>query len=199
VPGDDAADPGDGATITDTLVTPSGNTDIPIGLDFFNPFALDSTDAFGNGFNTNSSGFFGGSSGGGAGDVGGGGHAFTFGDYTFDPGADGLSDIWDSGLPTASAAPLLELGLGSIGPNPLAGDELEVFSDSGTDLGSISASEYVGNLFGITTAGYSGSMLGRPPPRRSSSRDASATRRPCSALSGWISRSSLSAHSASSW
>src|ERR1700761_3294746 len=88
-----------------------------------------------------------------------GADAFTIGNYTFDPftvpnlstnnnGAefgDAPSGVETEGFaavgPLSSGPPLLTLGGGAIGPVSSAPQYLEVYSSSGTDLGSIDAGE----------------------------------------------------------
>src|SRR3984957_20829157 len=101
-----------------------------------------------------------------------GADAFTIGSYTFDPftvpplagGASGA----EGGLPPSgreaegfppvepfsSAAPLLTLGGGSVGALNSAPQYLEVYSSSGSDLGSIDAGETVTNLAGLTNTEF---------------------------------------------
>src|ERR1700722_8571559 len=92
-----------------------------------------------------------------------GADAFTIGNYTFDPFTippiDGLpgaaSGFAPSGIetegfaavgPLSSGPPLLTLGGGTIDGVSSAPQYLEVYSLSGTDLGSIDAGERVTNL-----------------------------------------------------
>src|SRR5271156_3617 len=101
-----------------------------------------------------------------------GADAFTIGNYTFDPftvpllpggqpGAiDGLAPtgIETEGFsavdPFSSAPPLLSLGGGTVGPLSTAAQYFEVYSSSGTDLGSIDAGEDVTNLAGLTNTEF---------------------------------------------
>jgi hypothetical protein len=100
-----------------------------------------------------------------------GADAFIIGNYTFDPftvpllagGISGAEDgLAPSGVetegftpvdPLSSAPPLLTLGGGSVGLNA-APQYLEVYSSSGTDLGSIDAGETVTNLAGFTNTEF---------------------------------------------
>jgi len=77
--------------------------------------------------------------------------AFTIGDFTFDPGAQGFD-----GVPTLiGASPLLELGGGSPLGIDIAQQDLEVFDPStGTDLAHSFNAETVTNLFGLTNAEF---------------------------------------------
>jgi hypothetical protein len=101
-----------------------------------------------------------------------GADAFTIGNYTFDPftvpnlpnGVSGAgagfapSGIETEGFaavgPLSSGPPLLTLGGGAIGPVISAPQYLEVYSSSGTDLGSIDAGESVTNLAGLTNTEF---------------------------------------------
>jgi hypothetical protein len=101
-----------------------------------------------------------------------GADAFTIGNYTFDPftvpllpdGQPGVIDnLAPSGIetegfsavdPFSSAPPLLSLGGGTVGPLSTAAQYLEVYSSSGTDLGSIDAGEDVTNLAGLTNTEF---------------------------------------------
>src|ERR1700733_14818286 len=101
-----------------------------------------------------------------------GADAFTIGSYTFDPftvpnlpnGADGAevhaapSGIETEGFsavsPFSSAPPLLTLGGGSVGGLNTAPQYLEVYTSSGSDLGSIDAGETVTNLAGLTNTEF---------------------------------------------
>jgi hypothetical protein len=100
-----------------------------------------------------------------------GADAFTIGNYTFDPftvplvnGSEGAelgfapSGIETEGFaavgPLSSAPPLLTLGGGVTGAVSSAPQYLEVYSPSGTDLGSIDAGESVTNLAGLTNTEF---------------------------------------------
>jgi hypothetical protein len=101
-----------------------------------------------------------------------GADAFTIGNYTFDPFTvpllpDGQSGagagLAPSGIetegfaavgPLSSGPPLLTLGGGATGPVSSAPQYLEVYSSSGTDLGSIDAGESVTNLAGLTNTEF---------------------------------------------
>src|SRR3984957_10425647 len=100
-----------------------------------------------------------------------GADAFTIGNYTFDPftvplvnGSEGAelgfapSGIETEGFaavgPLSSAPPLLTLGGGVTGAVSSAPQYLEVYSSSGTDLGSIDAGESVTNLAGLTNTEF---------------------------------------------
>jgi hypothetical protein len=89
-----------------------------------------------------------------------GADAFTIGGYTFDPLQGSFSPTpdaegWWPVAPLEGASPLLTLGGGTIlGFYPLAPQNLEVFSPSGADLGSVDTNETVASLFGLTDASF---------------------------------------------
>jgi hypothetical protein len=101
-----------------------------------------------------------------------GADAFTIGSYTFDPftvpllpdgqpgAVDGLAPtgVETEGFsavdPFSSAPPLLSLGGGTVGPLSTAAQYFEVYSSSGTNLGSIDAGEDVTNLAGFTNTQF---------------------------------------------
>ncbi|MGB3475161.1 MAG: hypothetical protein WBA69_10305 [Mycobacterium sp.] len=122
---------GGSATITDTLVTPWGNTDLSkmfAGFDATKPLdpgaAMTGLD-------------------GGAGDLG--ENAFTINGVTFDPGADGFTGI----NPMFGVAPLLAIGGGVLAGTPLAPQDLDVYGADGNLLGSVETAVNVSNLFGM--------------------------------------------------
>jgi hypothetical protein len=88
-----------------------------------------------------------------------GADAFTIGSYTFDPLVDPIGspgvEGWDLVAPLEGASPLLTLGGGTIlGFYPLATQNLEVYSPSGADLGSVDTNENVASLFGLTNTEF---------------------------------------------
>lgn len=122
---------GGSATITDTLVTPWGNTDLSkmfAGFDATKPLdpgaALTGLD-------------------GGAGNLG--ENAFTIGNLTFTPGDDGFTGI----NPMFGVAPLLAIGGGVLSGVTLAPQDLAVYGADGTLLGSVDTAVNVSNLFGM--------------------------------------------------
>jgi hypothetical protein len=148
------ATPGAGGTVTDTLVTPSGNVNLDSlfgGINAANP--LQPGDAF--------TGLQGGDSAIGA-------DAFTLGSTTFDPmtaaGPEGFDPV-DSLL---SAPPLLNLGGGTLfgdagGDSPLTGflslaaQDFNVYSGTGssaTEIGSITTGADVTNLLGLNNTEF---------------------------------------------
>ncbi|WP_343576570.1 hypothetical protein [Mycobacterium sp.] len=90
-----------------------------------------------------------------------GADAFTIGGYTFDPyiasgTAPNVTDV--QGFTPVDqlsiAAPLLQLGGGQALGIPVAAQSFDVYSASGTDLGSIDTSETVTNLLGLTNTEF---------------------------------------------
>jgi hypothetical protein len=172
IPNDDGTAAG---SITDTLVTPFGNIDLPTDFDAIAP--LDPGNAT-DGLDSSSSGndAFGGGLGGLLGDAGSGDgtddnsgdtpgddpssaaaddngvsdHAFTIGDSTFDPGSDG----WNSIEPLYATAPLLKIGGANVFDNPLNTQELEVYNDSGAQIGSVDTAVNTSNILGIDTTQF---------------------------------------------
>ncbi|GFG68868.1 hypothetical protein [Mycolicibacter senuensis] len=127
VPGAD----GGSATITDTLVTPWGTTDLS---SLFAGF--DATQPLDPGAALTALGV-------GAGDFG--EDAFTLGGLTFDPGADGFAGI----NPMFGVAPLLAIGGGELAGSALAPQDLFVYGTDGNLLGSVETAVNVSNLFGM--------------------------------------------------
>jgi hypothetical protein len=124
------------ASITDTLVTPFGNFDIPTTFD-----AVAKLDP--------GSAFDGLAAGGGTGDLS--DNAFTIDGTTFDPGADGFDGV----TPLFGIAPLLELGGLSAGPGVnLAGQSLEIYDSSGADLGNVTTGLFTSNILGIDSTQF---------------------------------------------
>jgi hypothetical protein len=132
------------SSITDTLVTPFGNLDVPTDYDAIAP--IDPGAAFtGLGATSDNSSVS--------------DNAFALDGFTFDPGSDGFTPVF----PLLGVAPLLEIGggnlvLGTIN-QPLAVQDLEVYGDSGSDIGNVNAAESVQNLLGfastqLTVDGY---------------------------------------------
>ncbi|OBK89986.1 hypothetical protein [Mycolicibacter sinensis] len=134
-------------TVTDTLVTPFGNMNLDSlfgGINAANK--LDPGDAF-TGLSVSGDGL--------------GEDAFSLGGFTFDPFS-GSGDTETEGFTPVpgliGAAPLLNIAVGTIQKNDtiplhLATQHFDVYSGSGsnlTDLGTITASEDVTNLFGLT-------------------------------------------------
>ncbi len=124
-------------TVTDTLVTPFGNVNLDSlfgNIDAAAP--LQPGDAF---------------TGLEAGDSSIGADAFSIGGFTLDPtlaaGGEGFDPL---ALLTASP-PVLDIGGGFLLGSPLAPEQsFDVFSGTGTDVGTISTGETVADLLGLT-------------------------------------------------
>lgn len=143
------ATPGANGTVTDTLVTPFGNTDLSAlfaDMNAANP--LQPGDAF-----TPLQ----------VGDSSIGADAFTIGGFTFNPFSTGEDGTVTEGFtPVDSLAglpPLLNLGGGqlvfSLGypetqPQAFAPQDFEVYGSSGSELGSVQTAVDVANLLGMT-------------------------------------------------
>jgi hypothetical protein len=123
-------------TVTDTLVTPFGNVNLDSlfgNIDAAAP--LQPGDAF---------------TGLEAGDSSIGADAFSIGGFTLDPtlaaGGEGFDPV---ALLTASP-PVLDIGGGFLLNSPFATQSFDVFSGTGTDVGTISTGETVADLLGLT-------------------------------------------------
>ena len=130
------ATPGSAGTVTDTLVTPFGNVNLDSlfgNIDAAAP--LQPGDAF---------------TGLEAGDSSIGADAFSIGGFTLDPtlaaGGEGFDPV---ALLTASP-PVLDIGGGFLLNSPFATQSFDVFSGTGTDVGTISTGETVADLLGLT-------------------------------------------------
>jgi hypothetical protein len=138
------ATPGESGKVTDTLVTPFGNTDLSaLFADVNAANALQPGDAF---------------SGLEAATSAGGSDAFAIGSTTFDPmttdGAEGFNPVSALG----GTPPLLNLGGGILlGSVALAPQDFDVYSGTGsdaTDLGSISTGVSATNLLGMANTQF---------------------------------------------
>jgi hypothetical protein len=138
------ATPGTDGTVTDTLVTPTGDYNLSSLFGDFNAAnPLSPGDAF---------------TGLESGDSSIGADAFSIGGYTLDPfttpGTEGFAPVAALG----GAPPLLDLGGGGLGNPGNAGDDFatqsfDVYTGSGssaTDIGTITTGEDVTNLLGLT-------------------------------------------------
>src|SRR5699024_1318390 len=127
------------ASITDTLVTPFGNIDIPTTYDAVAAF---DPDAVFDGFAATADNP----------DIG--DYAFTLGGTTFDPGEDGFTPV----SPMIGLAPLLQIGGGVVKGGGLATyqatQDLDVYGDNGTDLGSVHTGLNTQNLLGIESTQF---------------------------------------------
>lgn len=134
VPGTD----GGPTTITDTLVTPFGNFDLPTSFDVTAP--LDPAAPLGALAATSDSA-----------DIS--DNAFTIGGTIFDPGSDGFST--DNSFPLFGIAPLLEIsGVNALGTFLPTQDGVEVYDSSGAALGTVDLGENMSNILGITTTQF---------------------------------------------
>jgi hypothetical protein len=131
IPGTTGAD-----TVTDTLVTPFGNVNLdPLFGSIDAAAPLQPGDAF---------------TGLEAGDSSIGADAFSIGGFTLDPtlaaGGEGFDPV---PLLTASP-PVLDIGGGFLLGGPFDSQSFDVFSGTGTDVGTISTGETVADLLGLT-------------------------------------------------
>jgi hypothetical protein len=130
-------------TVTDTFVTPSGNTDLSSLFDFNAANPLNPGDAF-TGLDVSG--------------ITGAPDAFSIGGLTLDPISAAGGEGFDTIAPLATAAPLLEIGGGSLGDpadgvDDLASQSFDVYSGSGssaTEIGTINTGVDVTNLLGLT-------------------------------------------------
>jgi hypothetical protein len=128
------------SSITDTLVTPFGNVNVPTTYDAIAPLnPATPLEALGD-----TSGAAGASD-----------NAFTIGSTTFDPGADGFSTPL---VPNVfSVAPLLNFGAGSLdisgGGAPEATQNFEVFT-GGADVGQVQTSLMYSDLLGLNSTQF---------------------------------------------
>lgn len=135
------ATPGTGggsASITNTLVTPFGNLNLPTTFDATAP--LDPAAPLGALAATSDSAAL-------------SDNAFTIGGTTFDPGADGFST--DASYPLFGIAPLLQIsGVNALGAFLPTQDGISVYDDSGATLGTVSFGENMSNILGIETTQF---------------------------------------------
>src|ERR1700733_7530950 len=142
-------------TVTDTLITPSGDVNLDSLFGFNAADALNPGDAF-TGLDVSG--------------ISGAADAFSIGGFTLDPQLAAGGEGFDTVTPLATVAPLLEIGGGSLGDPANSGDDLatqsfDVFRGSGsgaTEIGSITTGEDVTNLLGLPT--LSSSSLAPPQP-----------------------------------
>lgn len=134
VPGTD----GDAATITNTLVTPFGNFEVPTSFDATAP--LDPAAPLGALAATSDSAAL-------------SDNAFTIGDTTFDPGSAGFST--DNSYPLFGIAPLLQIsGVNALGTFLPTQEGVEVYDGSGDALGTVNLGENMSNILGIETTQF---------------------------------------------
>jgi hypothetical protein len=127
-------------TVTDTLLTPFGNVNLDSLFGSIDAAApLQPGDAF---------------TGLEAGDSSIGADAFTIGGFTLDPfSVNSSGDVVGGFVPVAQIAtspPLLDIGGGDLFGNGLVMQDFNVFSGTGTGVGSILTGENVTNLLGFT-------------------------------------------------
>lgn len=126
------------STITDTLVTPFGNFNLPTTFDAASP--MDPAAPLGALAATSS-----------AADLS--DNAFTIGATTFDPGADGFST--DNTYSLFSIAPLLEItGANALGISFITQSGVEAYDSSGVSLGTVDLGENMSNILGIDTTQF---------------------------------------------
>jgi hypothetical protein len=129
-------------TVTDTLVTPTGDVNLDSLFTFNAADPLNPGDAF---------------TGLDVGGISGASDAFSIGGFTLDPQLAAGGEGFDTVAPLATVAPLLEIGGGSIGDpadgGSLSSQAFDVFSGSGssaTEIGTINTGVDVTNLLGLT-------------------------------------------------
>jgi hypothetical protein len=130
-------------TVTDTLITPSGDVNLDSLFGFNAADPLNPGDAF-TGLDVSG--------------ISGATDAFSIDGFTLDPQLAAGGEGFDTVAPLATVAPLLEIGGGSLGDPANGGDDLatqsfDVYSGSGssaTEIGSITTGEDVTNLLGFT-------------------------------------------------
>jgi hypothetical protein len=129
-------------TVTDTLVTPTGDVNLDSLFSFNAADPLNPGDAF-TGLDVSG--------------ISGAADAFSIGGFTLDPQLAAGGEGFDTIAPLATVAPLLEIGGGSLG-DPAEGGSLstqsfDVYSGSGasaTEIGTINTGVDVTNLLGLT-------------------------------------------------
>ncbi|MFZ0713504.1 hypothetical protein [Mycobacterium sp.] len=140
------ATPGTDGTVTDTLVTPTGDVNLDSLFSFNAADPMQPGDAF---------------TGLEVGNITGATDAFSIGGFTLDPfTGTGAAEVegFTPVAPLATVAPLLEIGGSSLGDPSNAGNDIatqsfDVYSGSGssaTDIGTITTGEDVTNLLGFT-------------------------------------------------
>jgi hypothetical protein len=153
-----------GGSVTDTLVTPSGDVNLDSLFSFNAADPLNPGDAF-TGLDVSG--------------ISGAADAFSIGGFTLDPQLAAGGEGFDTIAPLATVAPLLEIGGSSLG-DPADGGSLsnqvfEVLNSSGTDIGTIHTGVDVTNLLGLTNTQLvveSGSDVGTGIPTQGTVLDA---------------------------
>ncbi len=153
-----------GGSVTDTLVTPSGDVNLDSLFTFNAADALNPGDAF-TGLDVSG--------------ISGAADAFSIGGFTLDPQLAAGGEGFDTIAPLATVAPLLEIGGSSLGDpangGSLSNQAFEVFNSSGTEIGTIHTGVDVTNLLGVTNTQLvveSGSDVGTGIPTQGTVLDA---------------------------
>jgi hypothetical protein len=135
-------------TVTDTLVTPHGDINLDSLVSDFNAAnPLNAAEAF---------------TGLQAGDSAIGADAFTIAGTTFDPQLAAGGEGFDPVFQLVGAPPLLNLGGALLfGFLPLAPQDFNIYDDTGTEIGSITTSENVSDILGLTNTSFT--VLGSTP------------------------------------
>lgn len=129
---------GGSAAITNTLVTPFGNLNLPTSFDATAP--LDPAAPLGALAATSDSATL-------------SDNAFTIGGLTFDPGSDGFNT--DGAYPLFGIAPLLQIaGVNALGAFLPSQTGVAMYDSSGADLGTVTLGENMSNIFGIETTQF---------------------------------------------
>ena len=151
-------------TVTDTLITPSGDVNLDSLFGFNAADPLNPGDAF-TGLDVSG--------------ISGATDAFSIDGFTLDPQLAAGGEGFDTIAPLATVAPLLEIGGGSLGDpadgGSLSNQAFEVFNSSGTEIGTINTGVDVTNLLGLTNTQLvveSGSDVGTGIPTQGTVLDA---------------------------
>jgi len=153
-----------GGTVTDTLVTPTGDVNLDSLFSFNAADPLNPGDAF-TGLDVSG--------------ISGAADAFSIGGFTLDPQLAAGGEGFDTIAPLATVAPLLEIGGSSLGDpadgGSLSNQAFEVLNSSGTEIGTINTGVDVTNLLGLTNTQLvveSGSDVGTGIPTQGTVLDA---------------------------
>jgi hypothetical protein len=153
-----------GGSVTDTLVTPTGDVNLDSLFSFNAADPLNPGDAF-TGLDVSG--------------ISGAADAFSIGGFTLDPQLAAGGEGFDTISPLATVAPLLEIGGASLGDpadgGSLSNQAFEVLNSSGTEIGTINTGVDVTNLLGLTNTQLvveSGSDVGTGIPTQGTVLDA---------------------------
>jgi hypothetical protein len=153
-----------GGSVTDTLVTPTGDVNLDSLFSFNAADALNPGDAF-TGLDVSG--------------ISGAADAFSIGGFTLDPQLAAGGEGFDTIAPLATVAPLLEIGGSSLGDpadgGSLSNQAFEVLNSSGTEIGTVKTGVDVTNLLGLTNTQLvveSGSDVGTGIPTQGTVLDA---------------------------